>query len=309
MPVSVSDFFEQGKEKLALQIVSGEAGMSRIVKEAAINRPGLALTGFFRYFAHRRIQVIGLAEGTYLASLSKSERAARVKAVFAQHIPCIVVTRQRKVPPEISELGERGRVPVLRSRLVTHTFVNAATLLMEELNAPRTRRQGTMVDVFGVGVLIEGPAGIGKSEAALSLIEKGYSLVADDVTELRRASSGDVYGSAVAITRYHMQIRGLGIIHVPSLFGVTSVRNECRLDLVITLMPPGAKGDEDISGLTHETCTVLGTEVPRVRLTVAPGRELGYLIEVAAHNTKLRSLGHDAAKELDTKLIEALRRK
>ncbi|MBN1671330.1 MAG: HPr(Ser) kinase/phosphatase [Kiritimatiellae bacterium] len=309
MSVRVSQFFEEGGQKLKLQLVAGKSGMHRLIREAAINRPGLALTGFFRYFAHKRIQVIGLAESTFLAGLSREEQRARLRGVFEQRIPCIVVTRNRKVQPPVRELAKELRVPVLRSPLITSHFINQATLIMERLMASRIRKQGTMVDVHGVGVLIEGAAGIGKSEIALALVEKGYSLVSDDVTVFQTDSSGNVLGSAVEVTRYHMQIRGLGIIHVPSLFGVTSVCEEKRLDLVISLKKSEAEINEDGSGLTAETCTILGVEIPRVSIHVAPGRDLAYLVEVAAHNQKLKLLGHDAAKELDAKLISILARK
>jgi HPr kinase/phosphorylase len=190
--------------------------------------------------------------------------------------------------------------------LIIKHFVNAATIVMENLMAPRTVMQGTMVDILGIGVLLVGRAGVGKSETALALIKKGHSLVSDDVTALRLDSSGAVVGAPVGVTRYHMEIRGLGIIHVPSLFGVASVRNEKKLDLIISLCMTDRVSSEDRSGQAANTQTVLGVEVPTIEIPVAPGRDVANIVEVAALDQMLKRLGHDAAKELDERLIAVL---
>jgi HPr kinase/phosphorylase len=193
--------------------------------------------------------------------------------------------------------------------MITSRFINAATIIMENLVAPTMRVQGTMVDIMGIGVIIEGPPGIGKSETALTLIERGHSLVADDITVLRKDSSGMLMGAAVEITRYHMEIRGLGIVHVPSLFGVASMRREMALDLIIRLHVWDPEVEDDRTGLAPEVREIMGVKVPCVTLPVAAGRDMAHVIEVAALNQKLKYLGHDAAKELDEKLVEVLMRK
>ena len=304
--VTVADFLKAGEHRLALELVAGAAGLPHRVEEAAMNRPGLALTGFFKYFAHRRIQILGHAEMAYLHALAEAERRQRLRRVFARRIPCIVVTRHLRVLPELAALGESAGIPVLRSPLITKHFINAATLLMEEMMAPRVTIQGTMVEIMGIGVLLEGKPGVGKSETALALIKRGHSLVADDVTACRRDSAGGVIGAPVGVTRYHMEIRGLGIIHVPSLFGVASVRAEKRLDLVITLTRADAQAGDDRGGSAFSARQILGVAVPRVEVPVAAGRDLANLVEVAALDFKLKRLGHDAAKELDEKLIAVL---
>jgi HPr kinase/phosphorylase len=304
--VTVEDFLRAGKGRLALDLAAGSAGLKRRVEEAAINRPGLALTGFFEYFAHRRVQVLGNAEISYLMAQSEADRRARLRRVFEHHVPCVVVTRRHRVLAELQDLAEEFRTPVLRTPMITKHFINAATLVMEELMAPRIVWQGTTVEILGIGVLLEGKAGVGKSETALALLQKGHSLVADDVTELRVDQSGAVIASAVGITRYHMEIRGLGIIHVPSLFGVASVRSEKRLDLVVTLSRDEGAGEGDRSGQDNSTREILGVPVPHLALPVAPGRDMANLVEVAALDLKLKRLGHDAAKELDEKLIAVL---
>lgn len=304
--VTVADFLNVGRDRLELDLVAAEAGLSRRIEEAAVNRPGLALTGFFQYFAPRRVQTLGHAEMAYLQSLTVSQRRLRLQKLFEQHIPCLVVTRRHRVQPELQELAEEFKTPVLRTPLITKHFVNAATIVMENLMAPRMVMQGTMVEILGVGVLLVGRAGVGKSETALALIKKGHSLVSDDVTALRLDSSGAVVGAPVGVTRYHMEIRGLGIIHVPSLFGVAAVRNEKKLDLVINLCSPEKVASEDRSGQITHTRQVLGVEIPSIEIPVAPGRDVANIVEVAALDQMLKRLGHDAAKELDEKLIAVL---
>ena len=303
--VKVKTFLEAGQKSLQMELVAGAAGLGRRIRETTLNRPGLALSGFLAHFPRRRIQVLGLAECEYLHSLAEEERRQRLAVFFGTGIPCVVVTRRRKISADLRELAERSRVPLLRSAMITKHFINAATILMENLSAPRVNVQGTMVEIMGIGVLIEGKPGMGKSEIALGLIKKGHALVADDVTTLRLDSAGCIICSAVDVTRYHMEIRGLGIIHVPSLFGVASVRGEKRLDLVVTLCEPkeaAALSGDQRSGVWE----MFGVKIPRIFLPVAPGRDLANVVEAAALDQKLKALGHDAEKELDERLIAAM---
>ena len=304
--VLVSRFLEAGGESLAMELVAGESGLNRAIGEAALNRPGLALSGFFEYFANKRIQVIGWAEHAFLTSLSQAERKKRIEGLFAQKIPCVVISRSKKVFPEIIELAEERKVAIFRTSMITKHYVNAATILMENLMAPHIKVQGTMVEIMGIGVMVEGKPGMGKSEAALGLVRRGHALVSDDITALRLDSSGNIIASPVEVTRYHMEIRGLGIIHVPSLFGVASVREEKRLDLVATLCEAGTRDEEDRSGERLAKREFLGVSVPQLFLPVAPGRDLTNLVETAALDFKLRRLGHDAVKELDERLMRMM---
>ncbi len=303
---TVDDFLKASKDRLDLDLVAGASGLTRRIEESAINRPGLALNGFFTYFAPRRIQTLGHAEMSYLASLKDEDRFERLKQVFMRHIPCIVVTRRLRILPELLVLAEEYKTAVLRTSLITKNFVNSATVVMGNLLAPRMVMQGTMVEILGVGVLLLGKPGVGKSETALSLIKKGHCLVSDDVTSLRVDSTGDLIGSPVGVIRYHMEIRGLGIIHVPSLFGVASVRNEKQLDLVINLCSPEMISAEDRSGQVTQKLNILGVDIPSIEIPVAPGRDVANIVEVAALDQMLKRLGHDAAKELDEKLISVL---
>ncbi len=305
MAVSVNDFFQAAGEKASLELATGRRGLSRLIYEPAIHRPGLALAGFFRYFAFRRIQVLGMAEHEYLLAMNRQQRRQSLRRLFQQHIPCLVIARNRKVWPEILRLADAANVPILRTPLITGQFINTATVIMENLMAPRAAMQGTMVDIMGIGVLIEGRPGIGKSEAALTLIGQGHSLVADDVTRMRRTDERTIIGASAEITRYHMEIRGLGIIHVSSLFGVAAVRDEKELDLIVTLRPMEELEDGGRT-LVAQTRDVLGVAIPQLTIPVAPGRDLANLIVAATLNEKLKRLGHDAAKELDSKLMAAM---
>ncbi len=308
--VTVRSFLESGQRSMELELIAGEKWLNRSIPEAAINRAGLGLAGFLKHFPQRRVQVIGLAEHSYLSSLSKDERKERLGRFFEKKVPCVVFSRHKRVFPCIKELADKYRVPVLRTSAITKHFVNAATILMENLMAPSVKHQGTMVEIMGIGVMIEGKPGLGKSEIALALIRKGYALVSDDITSLRLDSSGTILGTPIVVTRYHMEIRGLGIIHVPSLFGVAAVREQKRLDLVVRLYEPKKgvrKPSTDVSG-SRSTCQILEQELPLVEIPVLPGRDLANVVETAALDQKLRVLGHDATKELDNNLMEIMSR-
>ncbi len=301
--MTVRQFFEGGQRTLELEVFSGAEHLDRVVPEPAINRPGLALAGFLRYFAHRRIQVIGLAELTYLKGLAPEERIRRLTDFFEADVPCVVFARSIKPPPEVRDLAARHRVPLLRTHLITGRFVQLAAVVIEDLTAPRMRYQGTMVDIMGIGVIIEGAPGVGKSETALSLIARGHSLVADDLVELRRLGVGEILGTAPDLTRYHMEIRGLGLIHVPSLYGLASVRREKRVDMIVRLERVLDSSEEERTGLEQKTRDVLGVEIPYYRIPVVAGRDISLIVEAAALNFRLRQLGHDAAKELDERIM------
>lgn len=308
MAITLKELLDAGSDRLSLELLWGEGRLDREIEEKALNRPGLALTGFFQYFAQRRLQVFGLAEFTYLKSLTSEEREARLREMFDKNVPGVIISRNRNPLPELRTLAEEYKTPLFRTTMITSHFINECTLILEELTAPRDRIQGTMLEIMGIGVLLQGQAGIGKSETALSLIGRGYSLVADDVTEVVR-TGGRVTAFAHELTRYHMEIRGVGIVHVPSLYGVSAIRRDAMLDLVINLHPYKNDADEERTGIQPGEIEVLGIKFPYYALPVSPGRDMANIVEATALNYKLKMLGHDAAKELDEKIIGRFLRK
>lgn len=304
-PTTVKAFLEAGRKRLSLSLAAGESGLDRPIREPAINRPGLALAGFYRYFPAKRIQVVGHAEFSYIMSLDGEERRERMERLFATRVPCVVYSRRRMPDEGVRALADKYSVPLLRTQMITGPFANAATILMEELTAPRARLHATMVEVAGLGILIEGPPGIGKSETALGLIKRGYALVADDCTEVRRDGDGTLVGSAIPLTRFYMEMRGLGIIHVPSIFGAASVRGEKQVDLVVTLKRQcDCDRDDDIDRTGENVLhrTFLGVEIPQVVVPVAPGRDLVNFVETVAQEFSLRLAGQVAHVELDERI-------
>jgi len=304
--VTVERFYNSHANALELNLIAGKSGLQRIIREPTVNRPGLVLSGFTRYFAFKRLQVIGNAEAFYLKSLSGSERKRRYAKFFSYKIPCVVFSRSMHPDKQFLEAAEQAEAPTFRSPLVTMKFINLATLALELMFAPRGTEIGSMVDILGVGVIIRGESGIGKSESVLALIERGYSLVADDVTKVMLVDGREVMGTSAEVTRNHMEVRGIGIINVAAMFGVRSIRQEKRVDLVITLKSWAEVSDVDRLGMEQEYVKILGIDVPHITIPVRPGRDLARLIEVAAFQTKLKSAGHNPAKELNDRLISRM---
>src|SRR5579863_8821655 len=232
--LTVDQFFKEHAAPLQMKLLTEACDLKRVIREPTVNRPGLALSGFTRYFAYKRMQVMGHAEVFYLRELRNEEREARYAYLFAYRIPCIVFSRNLKPDRQFLAAAEQTGVPVFQSPLVTMKFINVATLALEMMFAPRSTELGSMVDILGVGVIIRGESGIGKSEAVLALIERGYSLVADDVVKAMLVDGRDVLCTSAELTRDHMEVRGIGIINVGSMFGVKAIRKEKTLDAVIT---------------------------------------------------------------------------
>jgi len=301
--VTVEQFYQQHAEPLQLKQLGGEADLKRFIREPTVNRPGLALSGFTRYFAYKRVQVMGHAEVYYLRDLRQEERRARYAYLFAFRIPCIVFSRGLRPDREFVEAAAQARVPTFQTPLVTMKFINLATLALEMMFAPRGSELGSMVDILGVGAIIRGESGIGKSEAVLALIERGYSLVADDVVKVTLVDNREVLCTSSELTRDHMEVRGIGIINVAQMFGVKAIRKEKSLDLIITLKQWDEVKDVDRLGMEQEFVKVLGVDVPHVTIPVRPGRDIARLIEVAAFQTKLRKSGYNAAEELNNRLL------
>jgi HPr kinase/phosphorylase len=304
--VTVESFYKTHAGKLQMKLEGAQVGFHRKIREPTINRPGLALSGFFSYFAEKRVQVLGAAEYTYLKSLSQTQRVKRFRGLCAQKIPCIVVSRGFHLDPAVLKVAAEEKIAVFRTPMITMKFINAATIALEDDFSPTVTEFGSMVDILGVGVLIRGASGIGKSECVLGLIERGHSLVADDVTRITSVEGRELVATAPELTRNHMEVRGIGIINVANIFGIGSIRIEKRLDLVVTLRDWNELEEVDRIGLDREFYEILSLQVPHVTIPVKPGRDIARLIEVAAMDQKLKGLGQNSAVEFNEKLINLM---
>ena len=307
--LTVEQFFKLHAAELQMKLLSEACDRRRVIREPTFNRPGLALSGFTRYFAYKRMQVMGHAEVFYLREMRHEERDARYAYLFAYKIPCFVFSRNLRPDRQFLAAAAQTGVPVFQTPHVTMKFINQATLALEMMFAPRATELGSMIDILGVGAIIRGESGIGKSEAVLALIERGYSLVADDVVKATLVDGREVLCTSSELTRDHMEVRGIGIINVAAMFGVKAIRKEKSLDLIITLRPWEEVQDVDRLGMEQEFVKVLGVDIPHVTIPVRPGRDIARLIEVAAFQTKLRKSGYNAAEELNRRLLAQMAEK
>lgn len=303
--ISVKSFYEDYRTSLDLRLLNSPLGMTRPILQPALNRPGLALAGYFGYFAHERIQVFGSAEMAYLTTLEEPERSARLRTIFQDDVPCLIFSRDVDVPQDVIRLADEYAVPVFVSALPTMKLVNRTTIILENEFADSTTLHGCMVDVRGVGVLITGKGGIGKSEISLGLVERGSSLVADDMVRIRNIS-GELIATAPKLSSGFIEIRGIGIINVTNLFGLKAYRRQKEINLVINLTS-GEFSELERLGLERKMTTILGVEVERLNLPVAPGRDMTRLVEVAALGQYLRESGYDMAGEFNKRLHQEIR--
>jgi HPr kinase/phosphorylase len=303
--MSVREFHEKYGSSLGMDLIGSEEGLDRQIRQPTINRPGLALAGFFTYFAKRRVQVMGNSEMSYLKGLKVKERVARFAALCETEIPCIILSRGARLEAPLLEVATSRGISVFTTPMVSMKFINKATFRLEWEFAPVISEHGCMVDVRGIGVLVRGESGTGKSEAALGLVERGASLVADDLVHLRLVG-GDLMGSAPKVGQGLLEVRGLGIINAVSLFGVAALRTEKRLDTVVTLRPSTALNKVDRLGVSRAQFDFLGVRLPHVELPVAPGRDMSRLIEVVALDQKLRSFGVDVAGDFNRRLMDMM---
>ena len=303
---TIGEFYDAGREQLSLVLFAGGKNLGREITEPIVNRPGLALTGFFKHFAWRRPQLIGQAEMAYLKSLSKSERLARFRSILDRRASLFIFTAGSKPLPEEGEIAERSGAVIFTTKLKTRLVANQSTFLLERLGAPTTTMYGTMIEVAGLGVLIEGDPGLGKSETALGLIKRGHALIADDLTCIRKEVGNNLlFASASESTAGFMEIRGIGIMHIPRIFGVTSVRGEKRLQLVITFKRlVDIRSEIDRVGQDRHFRRILGIDVPNVIIPVSEGRDLVNLVETAAMQQKLLQTGFDPVDALSQRLRE-----
>jgi len=294
-------------KKFNLELISGEDGIDRPVTTSDISRPGLEMAGFFDYYPEERIQLLGMTELTFLSKLNEEDRKYRLQRLCTDITPDIIITRNLDVPEELIEASERESVPVMRTKMKTTRMVSHLTNFLELRLAPTVAVHGVLVDVYGVGVLITGQSGVGKSETALELVKRGHRLVADDCVEIRQEDQDTLVGNSPALIEHLLEIRGLGIINVMTLFGAGAVRSYKRITMCVNLEIWDQKKQYDRLGLDEDKMKIFDVEIPKFTIPVRPGRNLAVIIEVAAMNYRLKRMGVNTAKEFTARLEETIR--
>lgn len=305
--VTVATFFEHASEALRLELCAGAHGMGRALSRARIQKPGLALAGYTRFVHRDRVQILGETELSYLETLPETERFSALDGYLRCEVACVLVTKGLPIPDLLLSICDAHATPLFRTEVTSSVAIRKVLAYLDDLLSPRCSVHGTLVDVNGVGILITGDSGIGKSETALDLVERGHRLVADDVVEIRRRGE-DLVGQASRLIQNLIEIRGLGILDIAELFGVAATREHKRIELHIELESWSKGQSYDRTGLDEATIDILGLDVRSIRLPVQPGRNIAGIVEVAARNMLLRMRGHHAAKQLNERLDEVLYR-
>lgn len=305
--LTVGRFLDLLRDTLQLELVGNGAGLDRVISVNEVSSPGLVLAGFVDRFPAKRLQVFGETEITYLLSLSDARRREVLEVFFAFELPCAVVTKRLDVPEDLRAIAAAHGVPVLRSSLKTTEFYRRVKPALDEEFAPSTTLHGSLANVYGVGLLFVGRSGIGKSECVLDLVERGHRLVADDIVIATRRGNDLIIGRGHELQRHHMEIRGVGVIDIPSVFGIRSVRQQKRIEVVVQLEHWDHAENVDRTGLDGATTTILEVEVPRVTIPLNPGKNITVVAEVVAMNHLLRYSGINPAEAFNERLIGRMR--
>ncbi|HIY74428.1 MAG TPA: HPr(Ser) kinase/phosphatase [Candidatus Intestinimonas merdavium] len=292
-------------EEFDLEVLRGaENYQDVLIQREDVNRPGLQLVGFFDYFDAKRMQLLGRVESTYLEQISSEERRARFDAFLAHEIPALVITRGMEPFPELMEMAEKYDRTILRTQETTTAFMGALILALRNYLAPRITRHGVLVEVYGEGVLLLGESGVGKSETAIELVKRGHRLVADDAVEIKRVGVKRLVGSAPELIRHYIELRGIGVVDVQQLFGMSAVREDQDIDLVVNLEQWNDETMYDRLGLEQLYTVILDVKVPALTVPVKPGRNLAIIVEVAAMNNRHKKMGYNAAQAFTQQINE-----
>jgi HPr kinase/phosphorylase len=306
MAYKIEEFLKTHGLDLGLQVVAGHEGIKRSIKIPEAHRPGLSLCGYMKNHAHRRILVFGRVEIEYLRDLNARVRVERLKEMLTPTTPSVIVTRRLLPPKELNDLCEANGIPLFRSNMNTMELLSKLTMVLNEEFSPSMTCHGTLVEVFGVGVLIKGDSSVGKSEAALGLIERGHRLISDDIVKVKKREGAHVEGFGAELTHHHMEIRGIGIINVAHLYGAVCVRDNKSIDIVVKLETWDDQHFYDRVGLVENYTDVLGVKLPYHILPVKPGRDVVLLLETIALNHRLKAMGYNSAKEFNNKLLDMI---
>jgi HPr kinase/phosphorylase len=307
--IPVRTVLERVGAELDLELVAGEQGLDNTFNTAELNRPGLAFAGYYDVFTSDRLQILGITEISYLKSLEPSDRLQRLQRMFEFTIPAAIVTSDLDVPEELIAVAKERQVALLKTPLLTSNFSAHLARFLQRAIAPTWHVHGVAMDVFGMGVLITGPSGVGKSECALELIERGHRLIADDIVILRRIGKGDLVACASERLGYHMEIRGIGIIDIETLFGVRSVRDEEVISQVIRMERWDSDKEYDRTGITTNICTMFDCELPEYVVPVQPGRNMSLLVEVSTLMQRLKNQGVNTAEAFNARLQSELQKR
>lgn len=305
----VGELFDQLRDALELERVAGTDGLDRLVPGADVSSPGLALAGFVARFAAERLQVFGETEVTFLHSLDAATRRAHLAQFFSFPVPCVFVTKGLTLQPEIVDEARKAGIAILRSTLKTNEFYTRIKPWLEDWFAPQTTLHGSLADVSGVGLLFMGQSGIGKSECVLDLVERGHRLVADDLVIVRRKGSDILIGRGHELQRHYMEIRGVGLVDIPAIFGVRAVRQQKRIEVVVQLEEWHHQATVDRTGLDGETTDILGVPIPRITIPLNPGKNITVIAEVIAMHHLLKFSGIDPAERFNARLLKEMRNK
>lgn len=307
--ITVEMLFESNKERLKLRPRNKEVGFDKEIHDKNIHRPGLALAGYVELFTYDRVQVFGNTEIRYLKHLTLAERVRTFEKIFEFDIPCIVVTNNNSLDDELANIATKKGVSILQTPLETTKLVYLIGDYLDDQFATQAVVHGSFIDVYGIGVLLVGRSGIGKSEIALDLIERGHRLVADDVVMVTRKGEGILMGSGTDVVKHFMEIRGLGLIDVKAVFGIRAIRFQKRVEVIIELEEWKQDADYTRTGLDHENIKILGVEIPHVKLPIFPGKNVTVITEVIAMDYLLKHYGYDAAREFSKRLDAAISEK
>lgn len=305
--ITVGQFYNDNYKKLQMELLNSNAGFGRHISNSELHRPGLALSGFFDVFTYDRIQILGNTEIRFLFSLDEKKRRESLERFMSYELPCIVVVDNNECPAELLSIATRRQICVFRTMMPRTTFSHYLVDYLQSKFAPSVTVHGTLVDVYGIGVLFTGRSGIGKSEIALDLVERGHRLVADDMVIITRKSQEILMGEGREIAEHHLEIRGLGLIDIRNVFGIRSVRIHKRVEVEVQLVEFDPNNDYDRTGLDEQYTTILGVQIPLVVLPINPGKNITVIAETIALNQLLKLYGHHTAKEFNKRLMEKMR--